>query len=168
MSRTELVIVFLKAAFLSVNGSTTLALLKGDLVDRLHVLDAQTYATAVAIGSSSPGPLGYGAIALGFFAAGWGGALLAAFTSWMPAFLSLPLHAFYGKLEKQPWLAGVTWGVGAAGTGLLVSMIAGLSISTLSGWKELLLASAALVLLTRKTSPVTVLLLAGIGGAIFL
>jgi chromate transporter len=168
MSGTELVLVFLKAAFLSVNGSTTLALLKSDLVDRLGVLDAQTYATAVAIGSSSPGPLGYGAIALGFFAAGWAGALLAALTSWMPAFLSLPIHAFYGKLEKQPWLAGLTWGVGAAGTGLLVGMIVDLGVDALTGWKAPVLAGISLLFLMRKASPVTVLLAAGVVGAIVL
>lgn len=168
MIRGDLVVAFLKAAFLSVNGSTTLALLKGDLVDRLHLLDAQTYATAVAIGSSTPGPLGYAAIALGFFAAGWAGALVAVFTSWLPAFLSLPLYSLYGKFEKRPWITGVTWGVGAAGTGLLMSLVVGLTVTSLTGWKEALLAAISLWLLTRKISPVLVLLASGVVGALLL
>jgi chromate transporter len=168
VSWEEVLVVFLRAAFLSVNGSTTLALLKQDLVDRLGVLTAADFATGVAVGAVSPGPLGYGCIALGFLADGWRGAVVATVTSWMPAFLSLPLHAFYRRLKDRPWITGVTWGVAAAGTGLLFAMVATLSIDAFRSWKEAAVGIAVLVLLARGVSAPTALALAAVSGALFL
>lgn len=168
MSWGTLLLVFLRAAFLSINGSTTLALLKDDLVDRLHVLSPQDFATGVVIGSASPGPLGYGCIALGFLADGWRGALVAAFTSWMPAFLAVPLRAWQRKLADRPWVAGLTWGVGAAGTGLLLAMVAALLKSSVHDWRDVLIAAGVLVLLFRRVPMWAVLAIAAAAGAVFL
>jgi chromate transporter len=92
MTWPDLLIVFLRAAFLSANGGTTLALLEQDLVQRLRVLSPADFSTGVAVGAATPGPFGYGCIALGFLADGWRGALVATLTSWLPAFLSIPLR----------------------------------------------------------------------------
>ena len=126
MTWSEVLSVFLRAAFLSVNGSTTLALLEQDLVKRLRVLSPADFTTGVAVGAASPGPLGYGCIALGFLADGWRGALVATLTSWLPAFLAIPLRLFYRKLEGKPWMGGLSWGIAASGTGLLFAMVANL------------------------------------------
>jgi chromate transport protein ChrA len=83
MTWLEALSVFLRAAFLSVNGSTTLALLQQDLVGRLGILTPAEFSLGVSVGAASPGPLGYGCIALGYLADGWRGALLAMFTSWL-------------------------------------------------------------------------------------
>jgi chromate transporter len=151
-----------------VNGGTTLALLQQDLVQRLHVLTPSEFAVGVAVGAASPGPFGYGCIALGFLADGWRGALVATFTSWLPAFLSIPLRAGYRRLEGRAWLAGLTWGVAAAGTGLLVSLAVNLTVHSLAGWPEAALGAAVLALLSRRLPAPVVLTLAGAAGALFL
>ena len=168
MSGAEVLVVFVRAAFLSTNGGTTLALLEGDLVKRLHVLSPADFALGVAVGAASPGPFGYGCIALGFLADGWRGALVATFTSWLPAFLSIPLRAGYRQLEHRFWVRGLTWGVAASGTGLLLGLVATLTASAVIGWREALLAAFVLLLLFRRLSAPVALLLAGLAGALFL
>lgn len=168
MTWTQTLLVFLRAAFLSANGSTTLALLEEDLVDRLHVLTPGDFALGVAVGAATPGPLGFGCIALGFLADGWRGALVAAFTSWLPALLSLPLRSVHRRFEGQSWLTGATWGLAAAGSGLLLAMVYGMATTGITGWREALVALGAFALLARGLHPAPVLFMAALLGALFL
>ena len=168
MNWGRVLLVFLRAAFLSVNGSTTLALLEEDLVERLHVLSPADFATGVAVGSVSPGPLGYGCIALGFLADGWRGALVATFTSWLPAFLAIPLRAGFRKLEGRAWLTGATWGIAAAGTGLLLAMTVSMAIGSVQDWKDIALGLCVLALLFLRAPAAVVLALAALIGVLFL
>jgi chromate transporter len=168
MSGAEVLAVFLRAAFLSTNGGTTLALLEEDLVKRLHVLSPSDFALGVAVGAASPGPFGYGCIALGFLADGWRGALVATFTSWLPAFFSIPLRAGYRQLEGRPWVRGLTWGVASSGTGLLLGLAVTLTTSAVIGWREAVLGALVLWLLFRRLPAPVTLLLAGLAGALFL
>jgi len=168
MSGAEVWAVFLRAAFLSTNGGTTLALLEEDLVKRLHMLAPADFAVGVAVGAASPGPFGYGCIALGFLADGWRGALVATFTSWLPAFLSIPLRAGYRQLEDRSWIRGLTWGIAASGTGLLLALAVTLTTQSVTGWPELVLGAVLLLLLFRRLSAPVVLLLAALAGALFL
>jgi chromate transporter len=168
MNGGQVLAVFLRAAFLSVNGGTTLALLQEDLVQRLHVLSPSDFAVGVAVGAASPGPFGYGCIALGFLADGWRGAVVATLTSWLPAFLSIPLRAGYRRLEGRAWLAGMTWGVAATGTGLLVSLALSLTLQSLAGWREAVIGAVALALLSRRLPAPVILALTGAAGALLL
>jgi chromate transporter len=168
MSGAQVLVVFLRAAFLSVNGGMTLALLEEDLVKRLHVLSPSDFAVGVAVGAASPGPFGYGCIALGFLADGWRGALVATFTSWLPAFLSIPLRAGYRRLEDHPWIEGLTWGIAASGTGLLLELTVTLTTRSVTGGRELVLAAILLLLLFRRLPALHVLLVAALAGALFL
>lgn len=173
MTWGEVLAVFLRAAFLSMNGSTTLALLQEDLVQRLHVLSPAQFATGVVVGSATPGPLGYGCIALGYLADGWRGAIVATFTSWLPAFLALPLSAGYRRLEGRRWIAGATWGVAATGTGLLIALAVTLSLGTVggggrAGWVQTGIGVGVIALLARKVPITVVLLVAAVVGVVFL
>ncbi len=169
MTWAQVLIVFLRAAFLSMNGSSTLAILKGDLVDRMHVLTPADFATGVVVGSASPGPLGYGCIALGFLADGWRGAIVATLTSWLPAFLAIPLRAWYGRLAHRPWVAGLNWGVAAAGSGLMVALSVGLAQQSAgSGWRASTLGVVILGLLFTRLPIVAILIIAALSGALFL
>lgn len=168
MTWPQLLSIFLRAAFLSVNGSTTLALLDEDLVHRYHVLSRADFATGVAVGAATPGPLGYGCIALGFLADGWRGALVATLTSWLPAFLAIPLRAGYRRLQDRPWMAGLTWGVGASGTGLLLTMVLHLGLDALRGWIEACIGALVLILLLRRVPVAPVIAAAALAGALFL
>jgi chromate transporter len=168
MNGVELAVVFVRDSFLSFSGGALLALLEQDLVQRLHVLSPADFATGVAVGAASPGPVGYGCIALGFLAAGWPGALLATFASWLPAFLALPLRAVYRRLERQPWVGGLTWGVSAAGTGLLFALALGLTARGVTGWREAVIGAMALLLLFRRLPAPAVVALAAAAGALFL
>jgi chromate transporter len=170
VSWAQVLEVFLRAAFLSANGSTTLALLQEDLVQRLRVLSPRDFSTGVAVGCSTPGPLGYGCIALGFLADGWRGALVAVFTSWLPPLLSIPLRNLYTHWEDRAWIAGVTWGIGAAGTGLLAALALSLAVQTaVAGWADFALSGIVLALLLSGRVPlVGVIGLAAVAGAAFL
>jgi chromate transporter len=168
MTWGELLTVFLRAAFLSVNGGTTLALLEQDLVHRLHVLSPSEFSTGVAVGAASPGPFGYGCIALGFLADGWRGALVATFSSWLPAFLAIPLRSLHRRLETTRWISGLTWGVAAGGTGLLLAMTANLTVDALRGWREVVLGALLLLLLLRRRPASLALLAAALAGALFM
>jgi chromate transporter len=168
MSGIDLAVVFLRDSFLGINGSTLIALLEQDLVQRLHALSPGDFSTGVAVGAASPGPFGYACIALGFLAAGWPGALVATFASWLPAFLALPLRAVYRRLERQPWVDGLTWGVSAAGTGLLITLALGLTARSVTGWREATLGVILLLLLFRRLPVPAVVALAAAGGALFL
>lgn len=168
MSGFELAVVFLRASFMSFSGGALLALLEQDLVRRLHVLSPAEFATGVAVGAASPGPLGYGCIALGFLVAGWPGALLATVASWLPAFLALPLRAVYRRLEERPWVRGLTWGVSAAGTGLLGALALGLTVRSMTGWREAVLGAIVLLLLLRRLPAPAAVGLAAAAGALFL
>jgi chromate transporter len=164
----DLLTVFLRAAFLSVNGSTTIALLKEDLVDRLRVLNEAQFATGFVIGSVSPGPYGFGAIAMGFLADGWRGALVATFTSWLPSFLVIPLRAGYQRLEGKPWMAGMTWGVAGAGAGLLIALTVGLARTTIMSFREATVTAIVLALLAARVPIAGAIAAGALLGAIFL
>lgn len=165
MSWAELLTVFLRAAFLSVNGGTTLALLEQDLVQRLRVLSPTDFSTGVAVGAATPGPFGYGSIALGFLADGWRGALVATFTSWLPAFLALPLRTAQRRLETARWMAGMTWGVAAGGAALLAALTLDQAIGSLPGWHEAALCGVLVLLLFRRVPAPLVLGLSALLGA---
>jgi chromate transporter len=168
MSWAEVWTVFLRAAFLSVNGGTTLALLEQDLVQRLRVLSPADFSTGVAVGAATPGPFGYGCIALGFLADGWRGALVATLTSWLPAFLSIPLRTAHRRLEAARWMAGLTWGVAAGGAAVLGALTLDQTIGSLSGGREAVLGATLLLLLFRRVPAPLVLGLAALGGALLL
>jgi chromate transporter len=168
MTWAQVLVVFLRAAFLSVNGGMTLALLEEDLVTRLHVLSPSDFAVGVAVGAASPGPFGYGCIAVGFLADGWRGALVATFTGWLPAFLSIPLRAAYRRMQDHPSIEGLTWGIAASGTGLLLELAVTLTTRSVTGLREFILAALLLLLLFRRLPAPPVLLVAALAGALFL
>ena len=152
----------------SANGGTTLALLQQDLVQRLRVLSPADFSTGVAVGAATPGPFGYGCIALGFLADGWRGALVATLTSWLPAFLAIPLRSAHRRLEAARWMVGLTWGVAAGGAAVLGALTLDQSLGSLSGWREAALGGALLLLLFRRVPAPLVLGLAALGGALLL
>lgn len=168
MTWGEVLAVFLRAAFLSVNGSTTLALLEQDLVQRLGVLSEAQYARGVAIGAISPGPFGYGCIALGYLADGWRGALVATVTSWLPAFLAIGLRGIYLRLETRAWVHGLRWGMAATGGGLMAALSWTLGLGAVTDLRTLTLAAVLLVLLARRLPAAAVLALAAVAGALLL
>ena len=168
MSWGEVLVVFLRAAFLSTSGNAVLALLEQDLVTRLHVLSRSQFALGVAVGAATPGPLGYGCIALGFLADGWRGAIVATITSWLPPLLAIPVRSGMRRLEGRRWMSGVLWGLQSAGAGLLLALAVGMARDAVTGWREGLLTAGALVLLFRKVHPGVVLALAAAIGALLL
>jgi chromate transporter len=168
VSWAEVIAVFARASFLGFSGSTLLALLEGDLVQRLHVLTPAQFATGVAIGAASPGPLGYGCIALGFMADGWRGAVIATLASWLPSFLAIPMAVVRQRLAGRGWLEGLNWGIAAAGAGLLLALAGKMAWSLIPHWPEAAIALAALGLLLARVPLPLVLALAAIVGAVTL
>lgn len=168
MTWSEVLVVFLRAAFLSTSGNAVLALLEQDLVGRLHILTRAEFALGVAVGAATPGPLGYGCIALGFLADGWRGATVAMLTSWLPPLLAIPVRSGMRRLEGRRWMSGVLWGLQSAGAGLLLALAVGMLGDAVTGWREAALTVGSLVLLFRKVHPGVVLALAAGVGALWL
>ncbi len=115
-----LFLVFLKSAALSVGGLSSLPLLRQDLVAPGYVTEPQII-QALAIGRLSTGPNGLFVVSLGYFAAGWLGAVIAVVAVSIPPLSIVPLAALVRKQLLSPWMAGVVRGIALSTSGLIVA-----------------------------------------------
>ncbi len=116
----SLFLVFLKAAALSVGGLSSLPLLRQDLISPGLVTEKQVV-EALAIGRLSTGPNGLFVVSLGYFAAGWLGAIISIFAVTLPPLTVVPLAALVRQQLLSPWAAGIVRGIALSTTGLVVA-----------------------------------------------
>jgi chromate transporter len=86
-----LYLLLLRATALSFSGFASVPLIREDLVVKRAVLTDAQLNSAIAISQASPGPLGLYVVVVGYFVAGWGGALAAALALASPALLAIPI-----------------------------------------------------------------------------
>lgn len=112
---------FLKVgAVLFGSGYVLLALLQGDLVERLHWLTENQLLDAIAVSQGTPGPFFTVATFVGYLIAGWKGAALATVGMFLPAFVFVAVTAKYlPKLRKLPMASAFLDGVNAAAVALM-------------------------------------------------
>lgn len=115
-----LFLTFLRAAALSVGGQSSLPLLQQDLVTPGIVSQRQVI-EALAIGRLSTGPTGLYVVSLGYFAAGWGGAIIAMVAATIPPLTIVPLARLVRKQLLSAWAAGIVRGVALSTAGLVVA-----------------------------------------------
>jgi chromate transporter len=142
---------FLKiGAVLVGSGYVLLAILRADLVIRLHWLTDGQLLDAIAVSQGTPGPFFTVATFIGFLLGGWRGAALATVGMFLPAFLYVALTArVLPKLRKSPLTGAFLDGVNAAAVALMGFVGWQFARASLINWPAIGIALASLVLVLR-------------------
>jgi chromate transporter len=112
---------FLKVgAVLVGSGYVLLAVLRADLVVKMHCLSDAQLLDAIAVSQATPGPFFTVATFIGYLVGGWKGAVLATVGMFFPAFVYVGLTAgFLPKLRKSAVASTFLDGVNAAAVALM-------------------------------------------------
>jgi len=102
------------------SGYVLLAVLRADLVVKMHWLSDAQLLDAIAVSQATPGPFFTVATFLGYILAGWRGAALATLGMFLPAFVYVGATAgFLPQLRKSPVASAFLDGVNAAAVALM-------------------------------------------------
>jgi chromate transporter len=114
-------VYFLKiGALLFGSGYVLLAVLREDLVTRMHWLSESQLLDGIAVSQATPGPFFTVATFLGYVLSGWRGAGLATVGMFIPAFLYVAVTAsVLPGLRKSPTASAFLNGVNAAAVALM-------------------------------------------------
>src|SRR6266851_2259754 len=118
---TGVLVYFLKiGALLFGSGYVLLAVLREDLVTRMHWLSESQLLDGIAVSQATPGPFFTVATFLGYVLSGWRGAGLATVGMFVPAFLYVAVTAsVLPRLKKSPTASAFLNGVNAAAVALM-------------------------------------------------
>jgi chromate transporter len=114
-------VYFLKiGALLFGSGYVLLAVLREDLVTRMHWLSESQLLDGIAVSQATPGPFFTVATFLGYVLSGWRGAGLATVGMFIPAFVYVAVTAnVLPRLRKSPTASAFLDGVNAAAVALM-------------------------------------------------
>ena len=160
--------VAFKVGALSYGGGFVIVpLMQGDAVGHYRWLTENQFLNAVALGQVTPGPVVHTVAAVGYAAAGVGGALLAALVAFSPSFAFVLLGAArFDRLRIEPRVHGFFDGAGPAAIGAILGSAVPLARATSETWQYGVLAGAAVSLLVLRRGVVPTLLAAGAAGAV--
>jgi len=118
---TGVLVYFLKiGALLFGSGYVLLAVLREDLVTRMHWLSESQLLDGIAVSQATPGPFFTVATFLGYVLSGWRGAGLATLGMFIPAFVYVAVTAnVLPRLRKSPTASAFLDGVNAAAVALM-------------------------------------------------
>jgi chromate transporter len=118
---TGVFVYFLKiGALLFGSGYVLLAVLREDLVTRMHWLTESQLLDGIAVSQATPGPFFTVATFLGYVLSGWQGAGLATIGMFVPAFTYVAITAnVLPRLRKSPTASAFLDGVNAAAVALM-------------------------------------------------
>ena len=158
--------VALKVGALSYGGGFVIVpLMQGDAVDHYHWMTAGQFLNAVALGQVTPGPVIHTVTAVGYAAAGIGGALFAATVAFAPSFVFVLAGARrFDRLRGNSDVRAFLDGAGPAAIGAILGSSVLLGAALSEAWQWAVLAAAALALLVARRGVVSTLLLAGAVG----
>ena len=161
---------FLKiGALLFGSGYVLLAVLRADLVARLHWLSDAQLLDAIAVSQATPGPFFTVATFIGYLLAGWRGAALATLGMFLPAFVYVGVTAgFLPKLRKSPVASAFLDGVNAAAVALMAFVGWQFARATFVNVPAVILAIASAVLVFRYKTNSAWLVFGGAAAGIFL
>lgn len=148
----------LKVGALSYGGGFVIVpIMQGDAVDRFGWMTEGEFLNAVALGQITPGPVTHTVAAVGYSAAGVGGALLAAAVAFAPSFTFVLLGgrrflALRENLDARAFLDGAGPAAVGAIFGALVPLAGGVDLAW--QWIVTALAAVLLVALRRPIAPV--------------
>jgi chromate transporter len=167
---TTVFLYFLKVgAVVFGSGFVLLAVLRADLVVRLHWLTDGQLLDAIAVSQATPGPFFTVATFIGYLLGGWQGAGLATAGMFLPAFVYVAVTAKYlPKLRKSPIASAFLDGVNAAAVALMAEVSWQFARAALMNVQAILLALVTLVLAFRYKVNSAWLVLGGAGAGIVL
>jgi chromate transporter len=161
----SILLYFLKVgAILFGSGYVLLAVLRADLVVRLHWITETQLLDAIAVSQATPGPFFTVATFLGYLLHGWQGAALATAGMFLPAFFYVAITAkTLSRLRQSPLAALFLDGVNAAAVALMAFVGWQFARATLLSISTMLLAAcSALVVFRLRINSAWVIL----GGAL--
>jgi chromate transporter len=148
-------------------GFVIVPLMQADAVDRYGWMTDADFLNAVALGQATPGPVVQTVAAVGYAAAGVGGAILAAVVAFAPSFWFVALGADrFDRLRTNPRPRAFLDGAGPAAIGAIIGSSVPLALALGETWQWLLLVAAAVALFVLRLGVVWTILAAGAAGAL--
>ncbi len=167
MNLLLLYLLMLKSTMLSMNGQSSLPIVRNEFVVKRHVLTDRQLNAAVTVAQSSPGPMGGYVVSAGYFIAGTGGAVVSWLALVTPAFLVIPLMVYLGRRAETPGLKRSLDAVVIAGSALILQAAWPMALDSgiFHGVLPAVIAAVAfaLVLLTRVPTALVIAAAALIG-----
>ena len=150
-SLTSLFLVFLKiGSVLFGGGYVLIALVRAELVARLHWITERQLLDAIAMGQATPGPLSTTATFIGYLLAGLPGAVIATVAMFLPAFFFVAISGpLVPRLRQSPLAGAVLDGVNVAALALIAVVTWPLFVSAVVDWLTLAITAISLLLLLR-------------------
>jgi chromate transporter len=152
MNLIVLYLLLAKATLTSFSGLASLPIIRHDLVECRAILTDRQMSAALAAGQSTPGPIGNYVVAVGYFAAGWPGAVAGVLAVMTPAFFIIPLMRYLGRRAERPRVKSAIDAVMLAAAGLVLYAAIPLARDAVTGWLPAAIAAASFLTLaaTRR------------------
>lgn len=164
----DIFLFFVQAgAFVFGSGLAIVPFLYGGVVTEYGWLNDQAFRDAVAVAMITPGPVVITVGFIGYLAAGFPGACVAAFATFFPCYLFTVVPApYFSKYGKRPGIKAFVDGITAASIGAITGAVVVLGKRSVTDLPALLICLAVIAVLTvtkKIPEPVIVLLAAGAG-----
>lgn len=148
-------------------GFVIIPLMQADAVGHHHWMTSAQFLNAVALGQVTPGPVVQTVAAVGYAAAGIGGALLASLVAFTPSFVFILVGGRrFDRVRNDHRARAFLAGAGPAAIGAILGVAVPLARALHENWQLGVLAAAAVALLVLRRGVVPTLLLAGAVGVI--
>ncbi|HZS35284.1 MAG TPA: chromate transporter [Polyangia bacterium] len=151
MKLVTLYLLLLKGTATSFAGLASLPVIRDELAVQRHLVTDEQLDAAVVITRSTPGPVGLYVVSVGYFAAGWPGAIAGWLAMSTPSLIIILLVGWLGRRAQHPRLKGMLECVVLASAALLVAAAVPLAHDAIdSTLTRVIAALALLVLLSKK------------------
>jgi chromate transporter len=162
-SLPALFLVFLKIGSILFGGGYVLvALMRSELVARLHWISERQLLDAIAMGQATPGPISTAATFVGYVLAGIPGAIVATIAMFLPAFFFVAISGpLVPRIRNSPTAGAVLDGVNVSALALMAVVTWPLARSADVDWITVAITVASLFLLLRVRVNSMWLVLAG-------
>jgi chromate transporter len=168
----QMFVTGVKGGSLTFGGAyTVIPFIKEDAVERHSWMTNRQFLDGIALSGILPAPLIIFSTFVGYFGAGWWGAILITIGIFLPAFaFTLIGHNIVEKVIQNQGLHNFLDGVTAGVVGLIAVTAIQLFIMTVISWQTLLIFLVSLVILYKwksKMNTLAVIALAGVLGLMF-
>ncbi len=166
MNVVVLYLLLLQATVTSFSGLTSIPLVRNELVVKRAVITDAQLNSSLAIGQTTPGPVGLYVVIVGYFVDGVPGAVAGVLALATPALLAVPLVGL-SRRGRADRVSGAAFGIVIAASVLTVFTAVGLTASAVSTLRLAAIGTLALLLVVgTRLAPMWVVLLAGVVGLI--
>jgi chromate transporter len=164
----DIFLFFAKAgAFVFGSGLAIVPFLYGGVVKEFEWLNEQEFMDAVAVAMITPGPVVITVGFIGYLAAGFSGATVAAFATFFPCYLLTVIPApYFKKYGKRPGIKAFVDGITAAAIGAIAGAVIVLGKRSIHDIPTALICIAVIAVLLfvkRVQEPLIILIAAGVG-----